>query len=203
MHWIIFSIVLLPPAAAFANVGIPTIFVSLPLQIVALGPVIFIEAWVVYRALHQVSFRDVLYTTTKANFLTTFLGIPVTWLLVALMELGGFYIYEHFGHGWAANAPIAKILNAMMTPLVLMGYWGVVGPHYRWAYIASLVLLLIPFYVISWRIEYWVFKKIWKDKDPEYQLKRAVRLANRISYGIICMVLIIWAVIDASNKVSP
>lgn len=199
MHWIIFATVLFLPAKALANVAIPTIFVSLPLQIFALGPVIFIEAWVIYRTSHEGEFRDVLYTTTKANFLTTILGTPVTWFLVALVNLGGFYTYEYFRHGWTANAPIAKIIE---IPLALMNFWGEVGPDYRWAYPVALVLLLIPFYIMSWRVEYWVFKRSWKDVAPA-MLKRAVRNANRISYGIICIALIVWATIDAFSKVSP
>lgn len=201
MHWIIFATVLFLPATALANVFIPTIVFSLPLQVLALIPVIFIEAWVIYRQTPLRTFKKVLSTTAIANGVTTLLGNPIAWVFSTSLSTSAMLLSQVMPK--FENQTAATILNTIGYSLFFSTWLYDVPRQYPWTFFIGFIILFILSYIVSWRIEYWVFKKIWKDKDTSCQLKRAVRLANRISYGILCVVLIILAVIDAFNKVSP
>lgn len=201
MHWIIFATVLLLPATALANVIFPTIVFSLPLQILALIPVIFIEAWVICRQIPQRTFKKVLSTTAIANIATTVLGNPIAWVFAACLSTSAILLSQVMPK--FENQTATTILNTIGYSLFFTTWLYDVPRQYPWTFFIGFIILFILSYIVSWRIEYWVFKKIWKDKDVSRQLQRAVRLANRISYGIICIVLIVWAVKDASIKVSP
>ena len=61
------------------------------LMAVALVPIVFVEAYVVATKL-QVSVKKVFATVTIANLVSTFLGIPVTWFLLALLQFASVII---------------------------------------------------------------------------------------------------------------
>jgi hypothetical protein len=71
--------------ALFANVGLPMICVYWPSAWIALVPIVLIEAWVGTRLL-KIPFGSVLKTAFLGNFVSTLVGIPVTWLVLALIE---------------------------------------------------------------------------------------------------------------------
>ena len=69
-----------------ANVGIPMIFVQMPAMVCELIPVIIIEALLIRRWV-SLSYRDAFVGITKANFVSTLVGVPVAWLAMFLLEL--------------------------------------------------------------------------------------------------------------------
>jgi hypothetical protein len=72
--------------AAHADIGVPMIFVTLPSMVIALLPVIAAETFVLGRRL-GVAPVSVLKAVASANIVSTLFGIPVTWLMLVLVQL--------------------------------------------------------------------------------------------------------------------
>jgi hypothetical protein len=68
------------PSLARADVGLPMIFVEWPAMILALVPVVLIEA-AVYRRELRIPFRKALHPAGVANVASTLIGYPFAWLL--------------------------------------------------------------------------------------------------------------------------
>src|SRR5438309_1805886 len=68
-----------------ANIGIPMIFIQWPLMLCALIPIIAAEALLIRRWL-TLSYRDAFVGTTKANLLSTAVGVPLAWLAMLAVE---------------------------------------------------------------------------------------------------------------------
>jgi len=72
------------PSLCYANIGVPMIFVTLPMMVVALLPIIIIET-VLATPYLKIPFRFLLRLIARANLFSTFVGIPITWFLLALV----------------------------------------------------------------------------------------------------------------------
>jgi hypothetical protein len=67
------------------DMGLPMILPSLALMVVGLVPIVLIEAYVVGWTL-PVPTKRVFLAVTIANLVSTFIGIPVTWSILTVLE---------------------------------------------------------------------------------------------------------------------
>jgi hypothetical protein len=73
------AVLILAPAVS-ANAGIPVIFDTFPLMLLALIPVIILEAFIFRRYLQR-EFKNLLVPLAVANVCSTVAGLPLSWLL--------------------------------------------------------------------------------------------------------------------------
>jgi len=164
------------PSIANADTGVPIIFVTLPAMVIALVPIVIIEAYVMARHL-KLSFKRILKAAIWGNILSTIAGIPIAWGILVAIEIFT---------GGDLNSPIRKFLA-----VTLQAPWPIPYESYLyWMISAAKLVLLVPFFFVSWWIENKVEKRILKDVQRA-QLNIAVRNANLASYGLLAMIVLI------------
>ncbi len=130
-----------------------------PLQVLALVPVIAVEAFILLRQLHLGAGRS-LKISALANVLSTVAGVPFALAFAEIYPVG-LHWGVLFGIGW--KAPV-------------------------WFLFVVIPLLMAPFFLLSWGIEYLVVRKLLKQERPAQQVRTAVREANLYSYSLLLIV---------------
>ena len=161
------------------NVGVPMIFSSLPMMIIALLPIILLESFSFYSAL-EINFWRAFTIETVVNLISTFIGIPIAWLLLVGLQLitGG-------GSAYGINTFPKQILAVTWQSPWLVPYQN----HLRWMIPVARMVLLIPFFFASWFCEYLVIKYLFDDMNNN-GLNYIVRNANLLSYGLLGLCLL-------------
>ena len=136
--------ILLLTGSAQANVGAPMLAVVWPCAWVLLIPIILVEALVAMRVLKQ-DFRAGLKTAGKANLISTFVGIPVTWILLLLIEL----MFWWAGTAWDFSLPVKKTL-AVTVQSPWLDPWE---SEFYWMVPAASAVLCVPFFFMSVWVE--------------------------------------------------
>jgi len=165
------------------DMGLPMIFPAMYLMILALGPIIFIEAFAI-RSLKRSLERTVL-SVTVANFASTIVGIPGTW--------GVLYLFQ-MATSWAGSTQTGSALDIFLAVTLQSPWVTPRGPEYDWIVYAAGLFLLVPFFFASWILEYWVIAKFVKPAAPDTppaKIKRAVRNANLYSYSLLALFILI------------
>ena len=173
---------LLVPVPLYANAGIPTIVVSYPLMLIALIPIIFIEA-LFFAAKMEVKFKSSLIALSVSNAVTTILGIPLNWLLLFLFEL----LVTGGSCGPGFDNPIYGIIT-----VVVEAAWFCPWEHELFDLLAPLAFItnFVTAFFISVFVESKIHRKFYKDLEYK-KIKTITRQANIISYGILSIVVII------------
>lgn len=194
------------PVALLADAGVPMIFITLPQMIVLLLPIIAAETVVVVRRTSLPKKRT-LWATAVANLASTIVGVPLTWGVLLLCELGFFSALAHtskFGNNsW--NSPIDQ---AVVT--ILSAPWlAPVGDTGSWAVPLATLVLLVPFFFVSVWIERKVTEQFFSvtasadaqpDQVNEKVLRKAVRDANLMSYGFLFAFATVWLLWGALRR---
>lgn len=169
------------------DMGLPMIFPAMYLMILALGPVIFIEAYAI-RSLKLTLERTVV-SVTVANFFSTIVGIPVSWGLLYLLQSAA---------NWAGRPGPGSFWDILLAVTVQSPWVHPRGPEYDWIVYAAGLFLLIPFFFASWLLEYWVIVKFVKPtlsgEPPDgilVKIKKTVRNANLLSYGLLALFILV------------
>lgn len=181
--------------------GLPMIIPSMFMMVLALLPIIFFESYIIGARLRLEPLK-ILKWVALANLASAFLGIPVTWFILAVLQLvtgsGNFFNIDTF---WG------KLIAVTWQAPWALPY----GPGYDWIISAAMISLLIPFCLASWFMEYLVVRRklstlLYRkspvsdvENDPVIekleseaffpQISRAVRDANLVSYGILVLLL--------------
>ena len=174
-------LVLALPQSASANAGLPMIFLTLPRMVVALLPVILVEAYLCRRHI-QIPFRTMLGAMTKMNLASTFLGIPVTWFVLVVLQI----TVSVAGGGIDLRKPPEGIMAVTWQAPWLAPYESEMG----WMIPVATLVLLVPFFFASWYTEYLVAKRLLPDTDRRV-LSRALRNANFVSYSLLALWVIL------------
>jgi len=183
------------PSDALANAGIPMIALAMPGMVISLIPVILIESWYLHKYL-KIPLRRSFKVMTIANLESTIIGIPLAWLGMLLVEMavGVFFMMMPESITRANNAFAAAFATivgaAWLGPDEKYGYWTIP--------LASLVLL-IPFYFVTWSYEYSSVKRQMKDTDPML-IKVATRNLNLLSYGLLAVLVLGWLIKSIVEK---
>lgn len=161
-----------------ANVGIPLIGPAIALGWLAIVPVVVVEvAAAVWLLGWRVPFA--LRWVSLANALTTLLGIPATWFVVAVVQsFTG-------GSGWGDGS----ISGVIRSPAWLgPGYLADIG----WAVPLGLIVLCVPFFLMSWWVECAFLYSFATERNQG--TKAAIRQyawkANLASYTLLVLLLV-------------
>ncbi len=170
---------LFTPLHAEANIGLPMILIIAPDMLIALIPIILIESYIMSKQL-TLAFIPSLKAASWGNIISTVIGIPITWAVLVAIQIatGGEKSY-------GLNSPINKFLAVTWQSPWLMPY----KKEFHWMVPAAALFLLVPFFFVSWWIEYEIEKRVMKNIDHS-QIKRAVRNANLVSYGILALIVL-------------
>jgi hypothetical protein len=168
------------PTSAGADTGIPMLVVVWPSAWALFIPVVLVEAYVARRLL-SLSFAESAKLSFIANAWSTFVGIPLGWLALFLIEMVG-------GLGLSLLKPEVKGAWLLLSPL--FAAW--LGPAPRgWHIYAAAACLCVPFMLVSIRVESWSAQK----RVPAEQARRWARIANLITYvPILCT--LVWLAIS-------
>jgi hypothetical protein len=163
------------PVKAYANVGLPMLMVAMPAFIIALIPIIVIEAYIFKRA--GFPFKWALQRNAIANAVTTFIGIPLTWgVLLALQIATVGADCSEATNTWPQRI-FAVVANApWMCPF---------EPELiKWMMPTAMLILLVPFLFMSWLIEALVIRKTSKSFNGSRITAVCLR-ANLITYALL------------------
>lgn len=173
------AIIFLFSSPAYANVALPLIFFTLPGMALALVPVIAIESYVLMTIL-GLSIGYGLVVVSVANVVSTMVGIPVTWLLLSPL----------------AKLPQDKIPGVIW---IWLGADGEKNPK-DWMVPAACLLLLMPYFFVSWFIEYKIVMRMLDGFEPN--VSYGVLVGNLVSYGILALIVLGWLIWVCLSKSS-
>jgi len=179
------AVVIASIGIANANAGVPMIFVALPEMLVALLPIVALEAFVLSRRLALPFLRSV-RATAISNVASTIVGLPITWLLLvaAQMITGG-------GTAHGIETRSQKLLAVTWQAPWLIPY----ETEMHWMIPAAELVLLVPFFLASFVIEAAVNEKLLAAANWQ-SVRRATLQANALSYGLLAL-LVIGMLFDA------
>lgn len=179
-----------------ANMGLPMLALAWPVFWVGLLPITLIEWWVMKKEINYQPTNRLGLEIFYANFLSTLFGIPITWLIMVVIQLfivpgGGGTFPELAGTSWPYVLGVT-LQSAWLIPYESQFYWMVP---------VAFMVLLIPFFFASYWIEgSFIAKRIGKDFESRQALRRATFKANRFSYGMLLLVAIFTLIYRIINK---
>lgn len=170
------------------------LFVTWPGMLLALVPVVAIEAWIAKPRLKLPVGRTLRYIAI-ANVVSTIVGIPITWLVLVGLEL----LSTRGGMGFGLYTPWRKVLAVTVQAPWLVPYES----DLYWMVPAAALALLPAYFLASWGIEYavvtWllarsapVIYELGSSDTPPRLVRRTVLLANAGSYAILTLATLVW-----------
>ncbi len=164
-----------------ANVGLLMIFWQLPVLIIALLPTILLES-VVARLHMKRPFLSLLGGTAAANAVSTFVGIPLAWLTMVLIE-----IFSGSDGAYGFATPFASFRSVVIQAAWLIPY----EDEFYWLIPTATLVLLVPYFAASILVEWLVLRKIWKAEPSRRVFTTAWRI-NLVSYAGLLAVTLLW-----------
>ena len=178
---------LLFPAQAQANAGVPMIFLTLPGMALALIPVILVEARVLLKGLGLTP-RLAFKVAAWSNVLTTFVGVPLTWAILLVLEgvTGG-------DRAYGINTPVKKLLAVTWQAPWMIPYEA--DHNLYWMVPTAMMWLLVPTFFMSWWLEYLAAARMLRDMERA-RLKSAMFRANLVSYALLELCALGWLLFE-------
>ena len=164
------------PGEASANAGVPMIFLVMPVLGLSIIPIVIIEAIYLGKTLELAS-ESAIKTATISNLVSTLVGVPLTWFLLVLIQMlaGG-------GGAFGLDTTLGKVLSVTLQAAWLIPYES----DLHWMIPVAGLVLLIPFFFVSWWSEYLVSRKI-LNNYPAQRVKSEVRNANILTYALLAL----------------
>lgn len=177
------------PGVAHANAGVPMLFLAMPALLISLVPIIAIETLYIAKSL-GLQFGQSLKTVSISNVASTIIGIPLTWFLLVVIQMvtGG-------GGSYGIDSVMGKLLAVTWQAPWLIPY----EEDLSWMIPVAGLVLLIPFFFVSWCSEYFVSKKINKS-IPSLNIRLKVRNANLITYSLLAAWPIGFWILSSATK---
>lgn len=151
---------------------------SMMVMIIALIPIILLEAFCFYSSLGA-TFWNALKSSTVANIFSTFIGIPVAWAFLILFR----YLTDG---GRPFNLKSQPLLIKFLLFVWESSWMFPRGNNRRWVVYASGLVLIVPFFFASWFSEYWIVAYFLADA-ASVEANQAVRNANLLSYFLLAI----------------
>jgi hypothetical protein len=171
-------VLMLFPATARADAGIPMLPVTYQTMLFFLLLVIIIEMIYLQARLKPPILRTLIAVTT-VNAATTGLGFPLTWAIYAALDT-----WANFPGGMSDVFKDNQFVPLWVSTKILPDIAGT--PAQVWATIAVFVVLLIPSYLVTRILKTWVFE--WYDLlRYEGDIRPAILIANRFSYLLLAI----------------
>lgn len=171
---------LLCPGVAYADMGLPMVAVFLPPMWLALPVVVLVEAVVLSRML-SVGMRSAIRSAAAGNLVSTFLGVPLAWLVLAVAEL------YCCGSARGLSTIGSRIYAVTVQAPWLIPYEG----EFWWMVPCALVVLGLLFWLVSTLVEAPFNRWLLAPADPK-RIWRATLVANAWSY--VALGVLIWPI---------
>lgn len=171
------TVVLATPALAEADAGVPMIVLVWPGFWLLLLPIVVLEGSVA-RRVFQMPWKGALKLSAEANLVSTLVGIPLTWLVLFIVEMlaaGGTWV----GFQAAGVSELPKWAEYML--MLLSAPW--VGGEEPWIVPAAAIWLSVFFFLTSVWIERRVVAR--RTSLPATQVRTWSWQANILSYIVI------------------
>ena len=160
-------------SSCYANAGVPMLVILWPLFWLAFIPIVLIESYILRRYLQEIKWKQALKVCTYSNLFSTLIGIPITWMILVMIEL-----------------PVSHELRfSQIHPflkLIIESPWT----SEKSVPLAGIILLVLFYFISVWS-EHFVVREIIRQFHDRRQLKKAVYAGNLASYGFL---LLIWLV---------
>ncbi len=178
-----------------ADAGVPMLAVMWPPAWLLLLLIIPVEGYFARRIL-LLDWRSALRLSLRANLASTLIGIPLTWLVLLLVEFGTGYLIDVLNVDQANVPPDVQRAVA----ITLLAPW--LGPGdglSAWIVPAAAAYLCIPFFFASVLIENRVaLRRLGPLETP--LVRKWSWYANGFSYSIIFACLAAWAIGSALSR---
>jgi len=182
--WIVLALFVGFPSIASANAGLPMLLLVWPGFLVLLVPIVLLEA-AYGRRFFPLGWKDSLGVSALANVVSTIAGIPLTWVVLLLLEM-------------AVGIPLGFVVS-QPGPIGSAVYFIVSSPwllpdetHIYWQLPLASAILCVPFFFASVFIESRVARRILPDGFKDQSTRWAWR-ANLLSYSPIVATLLACA----------
>ena len=181
---------ILASGAASADAGVPMLFVTFPAMLLALLPIIVVEALVLARMISMRAFSAI-KPVAVANVVSTIVGIPIAWYVLVLLEM----LTTSGGAAYGIATPAQKFLAVTLQAPWLIPY----EPRtMAWMVPTASLILLVPFFFTSYWIEALIVSSMMKS-HPETQIRKGVFAANVASYLLLAAFNVAWLVWSVSH----
>lgn len=168
------------PSLVYANVGVPMLALAWPAEWLALIPIVALESEIMRRSLN-VQFKAMIWPVTKANLISTLVGVPVAWIaMLTPMMLVGF-----LSQFVPAETEIPNAVQYLLFPLTAAWVMG----SSSWQIYAAFLVLAVPFCLMSIFLEKGTIGCFFPNK-PKKCIRAAVVRANIWSYVLLCIAAI-------------
>jgi hypothetical protein len=159
-----------------ADAGLPMVAVEYPILLLGFVPIVIVEAVVARRRLGLTSGRSV-KAAIVANLVSTVLGFPLLWILLALLQycLGGTRAYGL--QTWWEKLYAVTIQAPWLIP-----YEG----DMRWMVPLAGAYLLIPAFFVSVWVERMIYRRFWREIERE-KVNRFCWVAHYASYVVVLL----------------
>jgi hypothetical protein len=179
----VFVLCLVLPSFAKADTGLPMILVEWPAVILALVPVVLIEA-AVYRRRLGTAYAKALDSAGVANLASTFIGHPLAWILRLIgqfvLTLLLMLVLKLVGEPSEASM---DSVPAKLVEVAVYSAW-LPGEGAPWMWPAASLVGLVPAFFVSVYSEAWVLRRLMKGEDRHTILALSYR-ANLASYVLL------------------
>lgn len=158
-----------------ANLGVPMLFVQMPLLLGALPAVIFIESYLI-RHWYGLDWLDAVRIATMANVLSTVLGFPLMWIVLLLAQGTLLAFLQPHGSGIWSTIHSVTIKAAWVDPGPNQAYWMVP---------TACLVLLVPAFFMTVLIEGPVYRRTLARHAARMPPQRALWRMHIFSYGFL------------------
>lgn len=168
------------PRSAHADAGVPMLAVVWPASWVLFIPVVAIEAWIARRIVGLSIKRSVL-ASAVANAVSTLVGIPLVWALLAVIEI----VATGGGRAFGIDTFWQRVFAVTVQAAWLIPYES----ELHWMVPLAAIVLLVPFSFASVFVERAVFSRFCRP-SPE-PARRWSWVANGATYAVILIGLVV------------
>ena len=165
--------IVLAAEPASADVGLPMIAIYLPPAWLAFIPIVIVEAgfgvWC-----FGLPLKRCLVAQVAANGFSTLVGIPIAWVILASVEV------TFFGTALGLGSPMRRLYAVTVQAPWLIPY----EEDFGWMVPASVMVLTVPFYVLSVVSEYFVVARFFPGLTKSTVRSWAL-VGNALSYALL------------------
>jgi hypothetical protein len=181
----------------FADAGIPMIFLTFPAMVMLLIPVIVIEGLLCKKWLGLTTWQA-MKSNAVSNLASTLIGVPLAWAIMFALELGSMGVLAKSQAIEKWQSPIANVFFFFLSSAWL----GPVEGKSAWLIPAATLVLLVPFFLASYGLEYLVLRFMvgMPEGGPPNlaypRVRNSVRNANLITYGAMFVATSVWLLLS-------
>lgn len=164
--------------ALLADAGLPMISLTFPAMLIRLIPVIVVEGLLCKKWLGLTTW-EAMKANAMSNLASTIFGVPVAWAIMLAVEFIAFGTIDRNGAMQNWRSPLAQVIG----PFLGSAWIGPPSEKNVWIVAAATLVLLVPFFLASYGIEYLVLRHIvgMSEGGPPNLTYRRVRMCESLS----------------------